>query len=106
MLTFELPTRIARSIAGAWRAFATDMVRGVWLVSWDGRVHGALRHDGSRWWLDWLPAADPRLASYDGPLAATPDEIVAVLARHIAAATPAGAASDVATLHIDPVIAF
>lgn len=107
----DLPTRIALGLAGLRRTvealsvgFVRDWTLGIWMVTWKGDIQGTLRHDGTQWCLDWLEAADPRLAAWSIPHpGASIDDIRAGLVRHIAdVRLPASEES----LRIEPILVF
>lgn len=107
----DLPTRIARGLAGLRRTFealSVELVRdwtlGIWMITWNGDIQGTLRHDGAQWCLEWLEAADPRLAACASPRpGASLDDIRAELVRHIAAVLPSASAE---RLRIEPILVF
>jgi hypothetical protein len=56
-----LATKVARALAGPPQA-------GLWTVSTGRRIVGSLVCEAGAWRLTWFAGADPRLASYRGPV--------------------------------------
>ena len=106
----DIPARIAQEVARmAHRlrvSFVPDWSFGIWLVIWNDDIQGVLRNDGSRWCLEWLEGADPRLASYAGVRpGASLDDVTDDLVRHLAGAALAGSAP-AASLRVESIPVF
>lgn len=72
-----LIARAARLIQAAYEEPA------LWTVSVHGRVVGSLMCEAGTWRLSWFNGADPRLASYTGPLDGDVDGLAAALSARL-----------------------
>jgi hypothetical protein len=57
----------------------------LWTVTAGGRIVGSLVRDTDGWRLAWFGGADPRLASYAGPVTGDLEALAAALGRRLGA---------------------
>ena len=75
-----MPSLANRLVARATRLFlATAGEPALWTVSVHGRVVGSLVCRDGAWRLSWFNGADPRLASFAGPIDGDVDALADVL---------------------------
>jgi hypothetical protein len=74
---------LANAVVRATRFVIGAQEPALWAVVACGRVVGTLVHDAEGWRLSWFAGADPRLASYAGPVTGDTESLADTLGRRL-----------------------